>query len=74
MHPGGANFALLDGSVRFIKDSINCWPTDPATFLPPGLTQGGNPVLYTSGPDLRFGVYQRLATRCYDDIVGDNDY
>jgi prepilin-type N-terminal cleavage/methylation domain-containing protein/prepilin-type processing-associated H-X9-DG protein len=73
LHPGGANFALLDGSVRFIKDSINCWTIDPATNLPPGLTQGGNPVLYSWGPDLNFGVYQRLSTRKFGDIVDSGD-
>src|SRR5262249_18242062 len=73
LHPGGANFALLDGSVRFIKDSINSWQIDPATNLPPGLTQGGNPVLYSWGQGFNFGIYQRLSTRKFDDIVSSSD-
>jgi prepilin-type processing-associated H-X9-DG protein/prepilin-type N-terminal cleavage/methylation domain-containing protein len=74
LHPGGANFAMLDGSVRFVKDSIDCWAIDPATNLPYGLSQGGDPVLYSWGPDLRFGVYQKIATRNFSDLVGDNDW
>ena len=74
LHPGGANFAMLDGSVRFIKDSIDCWTIDPATNLPPGLSQGGNPVLYSWGPDLRFGVYQKLSTRNFGEVVSDGDW
>jgi prepilin-type processing-associated H-X9-DG protein len=25
LHPGGCHFAFLDGSVRFLKETIDCW-------------------------------------------------
>ena len=33
-HPGGVNVSMADGSVRFIKDTISCWPNDVANFGP----------------------------------------
>ena len=34
MHPGGLNVLMGDGSVRFIKDSIQSWPFNPISGNP----------------------------------------
>ena len=74
-HPGGANFALCDGSVRFIKDTIKTWPFDPATGWPTGLSVtpdrfAGN--IYSSTQP--FGVYQALSTRAGNETIDQASY
>ncbi len=80
-HPGGANFAFVDGSVKFIKDTIDSWPMDPQTAVPLGVTQTiPHPVgedstgVYQLAPGTCFHVYQELTTRNGGEVISSDSY
>ena len=73
-HPGGANVAFCDGSVRFLKDTVDSWAIDPATADPIGVSYNGSSRLYVIAPGSKIGVYQALSTRNGGEVVGADQY
>jgi prepilin-type processing-associated H-X9-DG protein len=88
-HPGGANFAFCDGSVRFINDSITSWTFNAQSInkygdrIPVGTTVVTVPATapYTKsgdylmrGPNASPGVYQALSTRGGAEVVTTDSY
>jgi prepilin-type N-terminal cleavage/methylation domain-containing protein/prepilin-type processing-associated H-X9-DG protein len=76
LHPAGANFAFCDGSVRFLKDTINTMPFSQSTGQPLGIT--GDYTNYTTpftiAPGTKFGVYQALSTRNGGEVISADAY
>ena len=68
MHPGGANTAFVDGSVKFIKDTIDTWALDPNSASPLGITRDTS-GLFQLAPETRFHVWQVLTTRAGNEVV-----
>jgi prepilin-type N-terminal cleavage/methylation domain-containing protein/prepilin-type processing-associated H-X9-DG protein len=73
-HPGGVNCGFADGSVRFVKDSIDSWLIDPV----------GNcsSIAYTAAPDYlpslvpgrKVGVWQALSSRALGEVLSSDSY
>ncbi len=71
-HPGGVSWAFADGSVQFIKNSIDSWPLDPTTYAPIGGTKTNiSPPygIFSINPGAKVGVYQALATRAGGEVI-----
>ena len=62
LHPGGVNIVFGDGSVRFIKNTIDMG--NLAT-----LTYSGSAV-----PGARFGIYRALSTRGNGEVISADQF
>jgi prepilin-type N-terminal cleavage/methylation domain-containing protein/prepilin-type processing-associated H-X9-DG protein len=75
-HAGGVNFCFTDGSVRFIKDTVQSWARSSTTGAPIGVTLV---TLWTYQEQTAAGfkgrgVYQALSSRNGNEALSSDSY
>ena len=75
LHPGGANVAFADGSVKFLKDTIDSWPINTSTSDPVSVQYNadGNST-FSLVPGARVPVWQALTTRAGGEVISADQY
>jgi prepilin-type N-terminal cleavage/methylation domain-containing protein len=77
LHPGGVSCTFGDGSVRFVKNSIDSWPFDTNSDWSPSLASNLQlQVLFVPYilPGAKVGVWQALSTRSGAECVSADAY
>ncbi len=77
-HPGGVNAGFADGSVHFIKNSINSWPclstgNPPASYYTETYTPNVG-YIYSLTAAAQVGVWQALSTKANGEVISSDSY
>jgi prepilin-type N-terminal cleavage/methylation domain-containing protein/prepilin-type processing-associated H-X9-DG protein len=73
-HPAGVNVAFCDGSVKFIKETINSWLISNTTGQPVGQTYTGSGNNIRQWGTSKPGVWQALSTRSMGEVISADQF